>query len=76
MTSSADRLYLRFADADRFDVRLAHQPAIRVFPTSEWHFFYKSVAAQFTFEPGKDGRAARLILHQKNSADQIAERIA
>jgi hypothetical protein len=30
--------------------------------------------AQVTFEPGEDGRAARLILHQ-NGADQIAERI-
>jgi D-alanyl-D-alanine-carboxypeptidase/D-alanyl-D-alanine-endopeptidase len=37
-------------------------------------FFYKRVGAQVTFEPGEDGRAARLILHQ-NSNDQIAERI-
>jgi hypothetical protein len=29
---------------------------------------------QLTFEPGKDGRAARLILHY-NGTDQIAERI-
>ena len=64
VTSTADRLY----------VRLAEQPAFRVFPTSEWDFFYKNVGAQLTFEPGEDGRAARLILHQ-NSADQIAERI-
>ena len=64
VTSTADRLYMRLAD----------QPAFRVFPTSEWHFFYKNVGAQVTFEPGEDGLAARLILHQ-NSADQIAERI-
>ncbi len=65
VTSSADRLYIRVAD----------QPAWRVFPTSEWHFFYKNINARVTFESGEDGRAARLILHQKNSADQIAERI-
>ena len=35
---------------------------------------YKVVGAQITFEPGPDGRAARLILHQ-NSRDQMAERI-
>lgn len=64
VTSTADRLYIRLAD----------QQALRAFPSSEWHFFYKSVGAQVTFEPGEDGRAARLILHQ-NSMDQIAERI-
>jgi len=64
VTSTADRLY----------VRLANQPTFRVFPVSEWHFFYKRVGAQLTFEPGEDGRAARVILHQ-NSTDQIAERI-
>jgi D-alanyl-D-alanine-carboxypeptidase/D-alanyl-D-alanine-endopeptidase len=65
VTSTADRLYIRLAD----------QQALRAFPVSEWHFFYKCVGAQVTFEPGGDGRAARLILHQ-NSTDQIAERIA
>lgn len=64
VTSTADRLYIRLAD----------QPALEAFPMSERHFFYKCVGAQVTFEPGEDGRAARLILHQ-NSADQIAERI-
>ena len=64
VTSTADRLYIRLAD----------QPALRAFPASEWHFFYKCVGAQVTFDPGEDGRATRLILHQ-NSADQIAERI-
>jgi CubicO group peptidase (beta-lactamase class C family) len=65
VTSAAERLYVQFAD----------QPAMRVFPTSEWHFFYRRVDAQVTFVPGEDGRAARLILHQ-NSTDKIAERIA
>jgi serine-type D-Ala-D-Ala carboxypeptidase/endopeptidase len=64
VTSTGDRLHVR---------GLADQP--RVFPTSEWHFFYKSAPLQLTFEPGEDGRAARLILHH-NGADQIAERIA
>lgn len=64
VTSAADRLYIRLAD----------QAALRAFPISEWHFFYKCVGAQVTFEAGEDGRAARLILHQ-NSMDQIAERI-
>lgn len=56
-------------------VRLGDQKAYRVFPTSDWTFYYKCVGAQLTFEPGDDGRAARVILHQ-NSLDQIAERIA
>jgi D-alanyl-D-alanine-carboxypeptidase/D-alanyl-D-alanine-endopeptidase len=64
VTTTTDRLYIRLAD----------QPALQAFPVSEWNFFYKCVGAQVTFEPGEDGRATRLILHQ-NSADQIAERI-
>ena len=56
-------------------VRLTGQASLRVFPASEWHFFYKAVGAQITFELGEDGRAARLILHQ-NSIDRIAERMA
>jgi D-alanyl-D-alanine-carboxypeptidase/D-alanyl-D-alanine-endopeptidase len=63
VTSTGDRLHVR---------RLADQH--RVFPTSEWHFFHKSAPVQLTFEPGEDGRAARLILHQ-NGNDRIAERI-
>jgi CubicO group peptidase (beta-lactamase class C family) len=69
-----DRVFDVTSTADRLYVRLADQPAFRVFPTSEWHFFYKSVVAQVTFEPGEDGRAVRLILHQNGT--QIAERIA
>ncbi len=62
VTSAGDRLYVPFGDQHR------------VFPTSEWHFFHKSAPVKFTFEPGEDGRAARLILHY-DGADQIAERI-
>jgi hypothetical protein len=43
-------------------------------PTSEWQFFHKAVNAQLTFEPGGDGHAVRLVLHQ-NGSDQVAERI-
>jgi D-alanyl-D-alanine-carboxypeptidase/D-alanyl-D-alanine-endopeptidase len=63
VTSTGDRLHVPFADQHR------------VFPTSEWHFFHKSAPVQFTFEPGEDGRAARLILHH-NGTDQIAKRVA
>jgi D-alanyl-D-alanine-carboxypeptidase/D-alanyl-D-alanine-endopeptidase len=63
VTSTGDRLHAPLADQHR------------MFPTSEWHFFYKSAPVQVTFEPGEDGRAVRLILHH-NGTDQIAERIA
>jgi serine-type D-Ala-D-Ala carboxypeptidase/endopeptidase len=63
------------ASEGRLLVQLTGQPAFRVFPMSEWHFFYKVVGAQITFEPEEDGRAARLILHQ-SGMDQIAERIS
>ena len=60
--------------SDRLLVQLTGQAAFRVFPLSEWHFFYKVVDAQITFEPGPDGRAARLILHQ-HGQNETAERI-
>ena len=72
---SRNRVVEVTSTADRIFVRVADQPAIRVFPTSEWNFFYKSAEAQVTFEPGEDGRAARLILHQNNT-NWIAERFA
>ena len=62
VTSTGDRLHVPIGDQHR------------VFPTSEWHFFHKSAPVQLTFEPGGDGRAARLILHY-NGTDQIAKRI-
>ena len=63
------------ASDGRLFVQLTGQASFRVFPASEWHFFYKIVGAQITFEPGVNGHAARLILHQ-NSIDRIAERMA
>jgi serine-type D-Ala-D-Ala carboxypeptidase/endopeptidase len=71
----SNRVFDVTSSADRLHVRLADQPAFRVFPASEWNFFYKRVDAQITFEPGEDGRAGRLTLHQ-NGTDHIAERIA
>jgi len=59
---------------DRLFVQPTGQAACRFFPTSERQFFCKAVGAQITFEPGPNGRVARLILHQ-NSRDQIAERV-
>jgi serine-type D-Ala-D-Ala carboxypeptidase/endopeptidase len=59
---------------DRLFVRRSGQSDLRAFPMSEWQFFHKAVNAQLTFEPGGDGHAVRLVLHQ-NGADQIAERI-
>ena len=61
-------------EGDRLFAQATGQRRIRVFPASTWHYFYKAVGAQLTFEPGLDGRAARVILHQ-NSRDQIAARI-
>jgi D-alanyl-D-alanine-carboxypeptidase/D-alanyl-D-alanine-endopeptidase len=71
---SPDMLFDVTRADDRLMVQLTGQPAFRVFPLSEWQMFYKVVGAQITFEPGPDGRAVRLVLHQ-NSRDQIAERI-
>jgi serine-type D-Ala-D-Ala carboxypeptidase/endopeptidase len=61
-------------DGDRLYVQATGQRRIRVFPASPWHYFCRAVGAQLTFEPGLDGRAARVILHQ-NSRDQVAVRI-
>ena len=63
------------SSGDHLLVQLTGQQIYRVFPTSEWTFFYKCVGAQLTFEPGEDDRPARVILHQE-SLDLIAERIA
>jgi serine-type D-Ala-D-Ala carboxypeptidase/endopeptidase len=61
-------------EGNRLFVQATNQTRHRVFAASEWHYFYKVVGAQITFEPGPDGRAARLILHQ-NGRDRIAVRI-
>jgi CubicO group peptidase (beta-lactamase class C family) len=40
------------------------QPKVELFAESETEFFLRVVDAQVVFEPGPDGRAARLVLHQ------------
>ncbi|AOO82647.1 serine hydrolase [Bosea vaviloviae] len=69
VTNSDGRLFVRHTGE-----------AIRLFPSSEWQYFYRAINAQITnaqitFEPGDDGRAARLILHE-NGSDRIAVRVA
>jgi D-alanyl-D-alanine-carboxypeptidase/D-alanyl-D-alanine-endopeptidase len=77
--SGVYRMTSRFAitvtrDGDRLYVQATGQERIRAFPASDRHFFHKVVAAQLTFEPGKDREGDRLVLHQ-NSRDQIAKRV-
>lgn len=45
-------------------VQATGQEKFPVFAESPTKFFYKVVDAQITFEPGKEGRADKLILHQ------------
>jgi len=45
-------------------VQATGQDKFQVFPESKTKFFYKVVDAQITFEPGDDGKAKRLTLHQ------------
>jgi serine-type D-Ala-D-Ala carboxypeptidase/endopeptidase len=40
------------------------QAAAKIYPESDTKFFYKIVDAQLTFERGKDGKIARLVLDQ------------
>jgi CubicO group peptidase (beta-lactamase class C family) len=54
-------------------VQATNQQKFEVLAESPTEFYYTVVDAQLTFEPGKDGRAARVILHQ-NGLDQKAER--
>jgi CubicO group peptidase (beta-lactamase class C family) len=54
-------------------VQATNQEKFEVFAESPTEFFYKVVDAQLTFEPGKNGKAERVILHQ-NGLDQRAER--
>jgi serine-type D-Ala-D-Ala carboxypeptidase/endopeptidase len=51
-------------DGDRLYVQATAQPRFRVYAESPLSFFYKVVEARIVFEPGEDGRATRLTLHQ------------
>jgi CubicO group peptidase (beta-lactamase class C family) len=46
----------------------------KLFPESETDFFLTVVDAQITFNPGADGKAAELVLHQ-NGANMTAKRV-
>jgi CubicO group peptidase (beta-lactamase class C family) len=54
-------------------VQATNQQKFQVFAESPTEFFYKVVDAQLTFEPGEDGKARRVILHQ-NGRDMPGER--
>ena len=54
-------------------VQATGQPKFEVFAESPTRFFYKVVDAQLTFEPGPDGKAASVTLHQ-NGLNQKATR--
>jgi CubicO group peptidase (beta-lactamase class C family) len=41
-----------------------NQEKAQIFPESDTNFFYKVVNAQITFEKDKDGKVAKLVLHQ------------
>lgn len=54
-------------------VQLTGQGVNAAYPSSGNQFFMKVVDAQFTFEPGDDGRMKAVVLHQ-NGIDQRAAR--
>nr|MBA3484765.1 serine hydrolase [Pirellulales bacterium] len=58
---------------DKLMVQATGQSKFEVYAQSPTKFFYKVVDAQLTFEPGKNGKAAQVTLHQ-NGLDQKAER--
>jgi serine-type D-Ala-D-Ala carboxypeptidase/endopeptidase len=60
-------------DDGKLMVQATNQPKFEVFAESPTEFFYTVVDAQLTFEPGQNGKAERVILHQ-NGLDQKAER--
>jgi serine-type D-Ala-D-Ala carboxypeptidase/endopeptidase len=54
-------------------VQATGQSKLQVYAESPTEFFYKVVDAQLTFEPGPDGKAKSVTLHQ-NGADMKAQR--
>jgi len=60
--------------AGRLYVQATGKPRQRLFPTTELHYFCKTIAAEITFEPDTEGRPQRLILHQ-SGLNRIAERM-
>jgi serine-type D-Ala-D-Ala carboxypeptidase/endopeptidase len=60
-------------EAGKLMVQATGQQKLEVFAESPTKFFYKVVDAQLTFEPGPEGRAESVTLHQ-NGLDQKAKR--
>ncbi len=61
-------------DGRRLFLQMTGQPKIQICPTSATHFFCRPVDATIDFEPGDDGKIARLVIHQ-NGADVPAQRV-
>jgi hypothetical protein len=61
-------------DGSQLSAQLTGQGSAPIFPTSDTEFFYKIVNAQITFNPGSDGVARSLVLHQ-NGVDKAMDRI-
>jgi hypothetical protein len=61
-------------EGDRLFLQATGQPQLEIYPESNRDFFLKVVDAQVTFEPGPQGRATLLVLHQ-NGQHQRAPRI-
>jgi hypothetical protein len=60
-------------DGNRLFSQATGQEVIELFAETETKFFLKVVDAQLTFQPGTDGRATGLILHQ--GGDHPAKRV-
>jgi hypothetical protein len=54
---------------DHLWAQLTGQDAIEIFPETQKDFFWQVVDAQLTFQPGPDGKAIGLILHQYGQND-------
>jgi CubicO group peptidase (beta-lactamase class C family) len=61
-------------DGDRLLAQLTGQSAYEVFPDGPTSFFWKIVDAELTFDPGPDGHAVGLVLHQ-NGRDLPGTRV-
>src|SRR5579859_1484189 len=61
-------------DGAQLSAQVTGQPFFPIFATSNTEFFYKVVNAQITFNPGPDGVAQSLVLHQ-NGANITMQRI-
>ena len=61
-------------DGDRIFSQVTGQEPAEVFPLSPWRYFLKIVEAEIEFEPGDDGRARAVTIHQ-GGQEVRAERV-